>query len=109
MDLLLAKWPGCETPEAAEAQKSATVAVARSAFPPLPEGSFYWVDLVGVQVVNRSGESIGVVRGLSNNGAQDLLDVIDGDVQRLIPIVDAYVDRIDLAARTITVDWQRDW
>jgi 16S rRNA processing protein RimM len=109
VDTLLAKWPGCDTPEAAEAWKGATVAVGRSEFPPLPEGRFYWVDLIGLRVVNRAGEFIGAVRGLSNNGAQDLLDVADADAACLIPLVQAYVERIDPQSGTITVDWHKDW
>jgi 16S rRNA processing protein RimM len=106
---LLAKWAGCDTPEAADALKGATVAVARGEFPAAPDGQFYWLDLIGARVVNREGDVIGTVRGLSNNGAQDVLEVGDGEASRLIPMVDAYVDRIDLEAATITVDWQRDW
>ncbi len=106
---LLAKWPGCETPEAAEALKGATVAVARSGFPPPPQGTYYWADLIGARVVNRAGEELGTVRALSSNGAHDLLEVVDGDAVRLVPIIETYVDEIDVAGRTIRVDWQRDW
>ena len=106
---VLAKWSGCDTPEAANALKGATVAVARSEFPPPPKGTYYWADLIGARVVNRAGEELGRVQALRNNGAQDLLEVIDGDVVRLVPVIAAYVDRIDVAGRTVTVDWQRDW
>jgi 16S rRNA processing protein RimM len=107
--VLLAKWPGCDTPEAAESWNGAAVAVGRSEFPPLPEGRFYWVDLIGLSVVNRAGETMGLVRGLNNNGAQDLLDVAAADASFLIPLVPAYVERIDPAQGVIHVDWQRDW
>jgi len=106
---LLAKWPGCETPEAAEALKGATVGVARSDFPPLPQGTYYWIDLIGARVVNRGGEALGEVQALRNDGAHDLLEVVDGDSVRLIPVIERYVDRIDVDGRTVTVDWQRDW
>ncbi|MGE5339494.1 MAG: ribosome maturation factor RimM [Gemmatimonadota bacterium] len=106
---LLAKWSGCETPEAAEALRGATVGVARSDFPAPPQGMYYWADLVGAKVVNRAGEELGRVRGLSNNGAQDLLEVVEDETVRLVPMIATYVDRIDVDAKTITVDWQRDW
>jgi 16S rRNA processing protein RimM len=106
---LLAKWPGCETPEAAEALRGATVAVARSEFPPPRDGEFYWVDLVGARVVNRAGEQLGNVRSLCNNGAQDLLEVADGERVYLVPMIERYIDRVDVAGRMIEVDWRRDW
>ena len=106
---LLAKWPGCETPEAADALKGATVAVARSEFPPPPQGTYYWTDLIGARVVNRAGQDLGTVRALSNNGAHDLLEVVDGDAVRLIPMIETFVEAIDVGARTIRVDWHQEW
>ena len=40
------------------------MAVARDAFPALPEGQHYLSDLLGSRVVNRAGESLGEVKGL---------------------------------------------
>jgi 16S rRNA processing protein RimM len=108
--LLLAKWEGCDSPEAADALKGATIAVAREDFPALASGTYYWVDLIGARVVNRSGVELGEVRGLRSNGAQDLLEVGGaGGSTLLVPLVAAYVDHIDLARRRIEVDWETDW
>ncbi|SPJ17548.1 Ribosome maturation factor RimM [Burkholderiales bacterium] len=111
---LVAKWRGCEDPEAAQALKGWRIAVSRSDFPRLPQGQFYWVDLIGALVVNRSGLQLGVVRALRNNGAHDLLEVERESASAatrplLIPMVEAYVDGVDLAARRIRVDWDAQW
>jgi 16S rRNA processing protein RimM len=107
--LLLAKWEGCETPEAADALKGAQIAVRREDFPALAPGRYYWVDLIGARVVNRRGVELGEVQGLRSNGAQDLLEVGGADSTFLVPLVDAYVDRIDPAQRRIEVDWEAEW
>lgn len=107
---LVAKWVGCESPEVAEATRGARVAVGRADFPAPPAGEFYWVDLVGARVVNRAGAELGTVKGLRNNGAQDLLEVAGPDGgEILVPVVDAYVDSIDTEAGLIRVDWEADW
>lgn len=106
---LLAKWDGCETPEAADGLRGAEVAVERERFPVLPAGEVYWVDLVGASVLNRSGVELGRVARVDSNGAHDLIEVIGGKVRCLIPLVDAYVDEVDTAGRTIRVDWEPDW
>lgn len=112
---LVAKWRGCEEPEAAQAFKGWRIAVARAEFPRLPDGQYYWVDLIGACVINRSGQQLGTVRGLRNNGAQDLLEVERADAGEaaanpiLIPMVEAYVDAVDLVARQIRVDWDVQW
>lgn len=98
----------------AERLRGAVVYVARADFPPTDgPDEFYWVDLIGLEVVNRQGLALGVVRELISTGAHAVLCLQDATIdparQRLIPFVGAYVDRVDLAARRITVDWQPDY
>jgi 16S rRNA processing protein RimM len=96
---------------AAEALRGARVFVSRTSFPTPGDDEFYWVDLIGLSVFNREGVCLGEVTGLIDNGAQSVLQV-RADAQsaeRLIPFVDAHVDRVDLAARRIDVDWGLDY
>jgi 16S rRNA processing protein RimM len=99
--------------DAAEALKGARVFVPRSSFPTPGEGEYYWVDLIGLAVVNRQGVALGRVTGLMETGAQQVLTLgyeEDGKPrERLIPFVDAYVDRVDLAGGQIVADWQPDY
>jgi 16S rRNA processing protein RimM len=110
---ILAKWPGCESKEAADALKGATVAVARGQFPALLEGEHYLGDLLGSRVVNRSGETLGQVSGLRASEAAGVLrqwlEVADGTDTHLIPLVEPYVDEVDPVDKVVRVDWQRDW
>ena len=98
---------------AAEALKGARVFVPRSSFPTAGTDEYYWVDLMGLDVVNREGVALGRVSDLMATGPQTVLVLAfeaDGKPQeRLIPFVSAYVDGVDLAARRITVDWQPDY
>jgi 16S rRNA processing protein RimM len=87
--------------------------VPRSSFPTPEDGEYYWVDLIGLQVVNRQGVALGEVRDLMATGPQTVLVLQaeeDGKkVERMIPFVSAFVDKVDMAARCITVDWQPDY
>ena len=99
--------------DAAEALKGARVFVPRSSFPTPGEDEFYWVDLIGLAVVNREGVPLGRVKDLMATGPQTVL-VLEFEeagrlAERMIPFVAAYVDAVDLATRTITVDWQPDY
>jgi len=99
---------------AAESLKGACIFIPRSAFPAPQEGEYYWVDLIGLDVLNREGVALGRVRELISNGAQDVLVVEDESAgpkprKRLIPFVDAWVDSVDLQGRRIVVDWQPDY
>ena len=98
---------------AAEALKGARVFVSRASFPTADADEFYWVDLIGLEVVNRQGERLGTVADLLDTGAHSVLRVVDEQqptpTERLIPFVGAYVDEVDQDARRITVDWGLDY
>ena len=99
--------------DTAEALKGARIFVARSSFPTPDNDEYYWVDLIGLEVVNREGLALGSVRELLSTGLQTVL-VIEyfehgKTLERMIPFVSAYVDSVDLPARRITVDWQVDY
>jgi 16S rRNA processing protein RimM len=98
---------------AAEALKGARIFIPRSSFPTAGTDEFYWVDLIGLSVVNREGVELGRVKELLSTGPQTVLVIeyeeTDKPAERMIPFVAAYVDNVDLAARRITVDWQPDY
>lgn len=98
---------------AAEALRGARIFVARSSFPIAAKDEYYWVDLIGLDVVNREGVVLGTVRELLSTGAQTVLVMDyeqDGKLhERMIPFVSVYVDDVDLTARRILVDWQPDF
>ena len=113
-DGFIVKWVGCETKEAADAARG-RVSVARADFPDAGQNSVWAVDLVGMQVVNQEGVTLGTVQSIGSNGVQDLLIIdyenADGKTaQFMLPLVkDVYLLSIDTETRVITVDWQPDW
>ena len=102
-----------EDRNAAEALKGARIFIPRSSFPTAATDEYYWVDLIGLDVVNREGVNLGRVRELLSTGPQTVLVIEyqeeDKALERMIPFVSAYVDGVDLPARRITVDWQADY
>lgn len=99
---------------AAESLRGARIYIARADFPESTDpDEFYWVDLIGLTVVNREGLSLGIVRDLMPTGPHSVLVLeyeADGKLQeRLIPFVSAFVDEVDKVAGRITVDWQPDY
>ena len=70
----------------------------------LSEDEFLIDELVGMDVVS-DGKQVGVVIGVSNNGASDLLSVKSksGKVS-LVPFVKAIVPSVDIKSRTVAVE-----
>ena len=112
----VARLEGVADRAVAESLKGVRISVPRSAFPPPADGEFYWVDLMGLDVVNREGVHMGRVTDLMATGPTSVLVIQASDptddtksIERMIPFVGAYVDAVDTAARRITVDWQLDY
>ena len=95
---------------AAEALKGALVGAPRGALPATGKDEFYWADLLGLDVLNTTGEQLGRVAGLIETGANDVLRVVTTDgAERLLPFVDAVVVAVDREAGCIRVEWGSDW
>jgi len=107
-EVVVAKLEGIDTPEAAAKWRHWDVAVTRSELPKQEAGEYYWVDLIGLEVTNLQGESLGRVDHLMDNGAQSVL-VVSGEKERLIPFVDQYVHEVDIVGGRIRVDWGLDY
>jgi 16S rRNA processing protein RimM len=100
-----AKLQGVEDRSAAELLGGVDVAVTREDLGQAAEGEIFWVDLVGLAVVNLQGESLGQVEELIRTGGADVL-VVRGERERLIPFVADFVKSVDRGAKRITVDWE---
>ena len=72
--------------DAAEALRGVEVAVTREELGEADEGSIYWIDLVGLEVVDLRGEGSGEVDGLFETGETSVL-VVKGERERMIPFV----------------------
>jgi 16S rRNA processing protein RimM len=115
---VVAKFTGLDDRNAAEALRGVKIFLSRSTFPAASDDEYYWVDLIGLNVVNREGVALGCVRDLMTTGPQSVLCIEytttaeDGSsvaAERMIPFVSVYVDKVDIAAKCITVDWQSDY
>ena len=110
---MAARWSrlleGVAERESAERLRGAAIGLPRAVLPVLSANEFYWSDLEGLAVVNREGVTLGRVTGLIDNGAHPILRVQEeGAAERLIPWVPVHVERVDVAAGRIEVDWPAD-
>ncbi len=112
-DTVVANALAIDDRNSADALKGARIFISRSSFPATQHNEYYWVDLIGLEVINREGVSLGRVRDLLTTGPQSVL-VIEKTpetpaAQIMIPFVAVYIDDVDLSERRILVDWQPDY
>ncbi|MHB8764518.1 MAG: ribosome maturation factor RimM [Deferrisomatales bacterium] len=106
---LAVKFAGVDTPEAARALTHATLYVERSELPPLGDGEYYHVDLLGCRVVDAEGRDLGRVADVVTTGAHDVLVVESAGREWLVPLVSEHVPAMDLDAGVVVVAAPEDW
>lgn len=107
--ILVGKLRDVDDRDAAEALKGRLLAIRPEQLPDLPAGQYYWAELIGLEVIDGQGRSLGRVHHLLETGANDVL-VVHGDRERLIPYLPGrVVQEVDLESGRMLVDWDPDF
>lgn len=78
--------------------------VLRSQLPELEQGEYYWLDLIGMQVIDSDGVGLGKITDIIATGSNDVFVVKTSGKELLIPAVEDIVTNIDTERRVVTVD-----
>jgi 16S rRNA processing protein RimM len=112
--VLVAKLKGLDDREEARALAGFEICVPLDSLPELPEGEYYWHQLVGLKVIDMHGQLFGRIDHLLETGANDVIVVkpcagsLD-DRERLLPYTGQCVQSIDLASGEMRVEWDADF
>ena len=102
--MVLLKLSGVEDRDSAEGFRGAYVQVERGSVVPLPEGSYYDFEIVGLNVETTSGDSIGKVVDVLRTGANAVYVARIGDREILIPAVRAIVKSVEPSVGRMVID-----
>lgn len=106
---VVAQLEGFEERDQAASLIGAEIAISRAELPPANAGEYYWIDLIGCEVVAPDGAVLGRVENMLETGANDVL-VVKGEREMLIPFIrELVVKAVDLGERRITVDWDSEF
>lgn len=106
-DMLVVRFKGAATREAAEALTGVGLFTPRDALPQsADEDEFYYADLVGLSAERPDGSSLGEIVALQNFGADDLLEIrLAGRTRTVyLPFTKAVVPLVDVAGGRVVVD-----
>lgn len=70
---------------------------------PLPEGTYYLYQLIGLHVVTIDGQALGIVADIIETGANDVYVIEGDDRQILLPAIDDVIKSIDVETGQIVV------
>lgn len=87
-----------------EPYKNSVLYAQRDELGELPEGVYYIVDLIGLEVYTEEGEFVGKIADVFNAGASDIYDVKrEGKKNLLLPVIDEVVKNVDIKGGKVTV------
>ncbi|MCB9134704.1 MAG: 16S rRNA processing protein RimM [Anaerolineales bacterium] len=101
---LLLALAGIETRTQAEELRNEMVYVLRAEVPPLPEGEYYYHQLLGLNVISEDGQDLGHLEEILPTGANDvyLIRLPDGR-ELLLPIIPGVLLGVDLSNQQMQV------
>jgi 16S rRNA processing protein RimM len=108
-EAILLKLHSVDDRDRADELRGAMICVRRGSLPPLEDGEFYACDIEGARVVVREGEGepreIGKIAELRAYPSVDVLvvEALDGGPPWEVPVVGAFVERVDAAGGIITL------
>jgi 16S rRNA processing protein RimM len=98
------KFAGIDSISEAERLAGTWVEVESAEATPLPYGSYFDHDLVGCSVTTIDGRILGRVTDILRIAGNSQLVVEDGQVELLIPAVEAFCKQVSIATKEILVD-----
>ena len=102
-DMILIKFRGIENPEQANLLRNSYL-IDREEEKPLEEGTYYIVDMIGMDVYTDEGEKLGNIEDIFNTGSNDIY-VVKSELgkQILLPAISDVVKNIDMENKKMVV------
>jgi 16S rRNA processing protein RimM len=89
--------------ESADLLRGSTIFYPEAELPDLPEGHFYYFQVIGYQVVDTERGPLGSVKDFIDGNAYDFMAMDYRGSEVLIPITEDFVGLADHSTRTLTV------
>jgi 16S rRNA processing protein RimM len=97
------KLKGIEDRDAAARYKGLSVWMTSDGMKKLPEGEYYWRDIIGLQVVTEEGDALGRIESVFPTGSNDVYVCRNGEKEILLPAIEEVVRKIDMDRRIMVV------
>ena len=99
--------------EEAKALTGKEIFIQKGSLPHLPEGEYYWNEILGMEVETEEGRRLGSVKEIFSTGANDVYVIRGGKREIFLPAIEAVVRSIDRAKRVMKVArmaglWERE-
>lgn len=105
---LLVKLSGIDDRNGSESVNKNMIGILKEELPKLDSDTYYWSDLIGLDVQNEAGYYFGTIKTMMETGSNDVM-VIKGEKEFLIPYLPDVVIKVDLEAKKVLVEWDENY
>ncbi|MGG7036335.1 MAG: ribosome maturation factor RimM [Flavobacterium sp.] len=103
-DFLRVKFEDVDSEEEADEIMGCGIYLPLSMLPKLEGNQFYYHEVVGFEVVDKRLGNVGIIQSVNDTTAQPLFEVLKGDVEILIPMIDHFLVEIDRKNKKVIMD-----
>ena len=100
----LVSFKGITNRDQAKTLIGADLFIPQSQLPELDEDTYYWFDLIGIEVYTKKEEFLGRIESIIETGSNDVYVVKRHEKEVLIPALESVVLEIDLVHKRMQVD-----
>ena len=95
---------GVDSRDRAESLAGSEIVINRADLPELEAGTYYWVDLIGLDVYTVEDRHLGKITSVIPTGSNDVYVVGEKQSETLIPALKSVIVSISLETNTMKVD-----
>jgi 16S rRNA processing protein RimM len=94
---------GYDSPEKGRTLNGWFVKVPEEETVPLPEGSYYWFELIGMEVFSEDGDKLGTIVDIFETGSNDVYVVKRGRKEIYLPATQEVIRQVDRTAKRMII------
>ncbi len=102
-DAPLLQLSGYDSPELARELNGWLVQIPEEEAVPLPEGQYYWFELLGMDVENEAGEKLGRITDIFPTGSNDVYVMKAGRREVYLPATKDVIRQVDRKAKRMVI------
>jgi len=103
-DFLRVQFEDVDTEEEADSILNCDVYLPLSMLPKLEGNKFYFHEVIGFEIEDKRIGVFGKIVSINDTTAQPLFEVLNGEVEMLIPMVDHFLVKIDRENKKVVMD-----
>ncbi len=103
-DFLRVQFEDVDSEEEADKLIGCEIYLPLSMLPKLEGNKFYFHEVIGFEIEDLKLGVFGIIESINDSTAQPLFEVLNGSVELLIPMIDAFLVKIDRENKKVIMD-----